>query len=50
MPSTPIDAIWVVFGGRAINPAGGKVIHIDERQLERLCNYQQINEHKGRTR
>lgn len=50
MPSTPIDAIWVVFGGRAINPAGGKVIHIDERQLERLCNYQQINEHKGRAR
>ena len=50
MPSTPIDAIWVVFGGRAINPAGGKVIHIDEKQLERLCNYQQINEHKGRTR
>ena len=50
MPSTPIDAIWVVFGGRAINPAGGKVIHIDERQLERLCNYQQINEHKRRTR
>ena len=50
MPSTPIDAIWVVFGGRAINPAGGKVIHIDERQLERLCNYQKINEQKGRTR
>ena len=50
MPSTPIDAIWVVFGSRAINPAGGKVIHIDERQLEKLCNYQQINEHKGRTR
>lgn len=50
MPSTPIDAIWVVFGGRAINPAGGKVIHIDEKQLERLCNYQKINEQKGRTR
>ena len=50
MPSTPIDAIWVVFGGRAINPAGGKAIHIDERQLERLCNYQKINEQKGRTR
>ena len=50
MPSTPIDAIWVVFGGRAINPAGGKVIHIDERQLERLCNYQKKNEQKGRTR
>ncbi len=50
MPSTPIDAIWVVFGGIAINPVGGKVIHIDERQLERLCNYQKINEQKGRTR
>ena len=50
MLDTPIDAIWVVFGGRAINPVGGKVIHIDERQLERLCNYQKINEQKGRTR
>lgn len=50
MPNTPIDAIWIVFGGIKINPAGGKVIHIDDEQLERLCNYQMKDEPKGRTR
>lgn len=40
MPDTPIDAIWVVFGGKKINPAGGKVIYINDEQLERLCDYQ----------
>lgn len=50
MPNTPIDAIWIVFGGIKINPAGGKVIHIDDEQLERLCNYQMNDETKGRTR
>ena len=50
MPNTPIDAIWIVFGGITINPAGGKVIYIDDEQLERLCNYQMNNETKGRTR
>lgn len=50
MPSTSIDAIWIVFGGIKINPVGGKVIHIDDEQLERLCNYQMTNETKGRSR
>ena len=50
MPSTPIDAIWIVFGGIKINPVGGKVIHIDDEQLERLYNYQMTNETKGRSR
>ncbi len=50
MPNTPVDAIWIVFGGIKINPAGGKVIHVDDEQLERLCNYQMTNETKGRTR
>ena len=50
MPNTQIDAIWIVFGGIKINPAGGKVIHIDDEQLERLCNYQMNDETKGRTR
>lgn len=50
MPNTPVDAIWIVFGGIKINPAGGKVIHVDDEQLERLCNYQLTNETKGRTR
>lgn len=50
MPDMPLDAIWIVFGGERINPKGGKVIHIDNEQLERLCNYQITNETKGRTR
>ena len=40
MPYKPIDAIWVVFGEMEIDPVGGKVIHIDNEQLERLYNYQ----------
>lgn len=50
MPSTPIDAIWIVFGRIKINPVGGKVIPIDDEQLERLCNYQMTNETKGKSR
>ncbi len=50
MPDMPLDAIWIVFGGERINPKGGKVIHIDNEQLERLYNYQITNETKGRTR
>lgn len=44
MPSTRIDAIWIVFGDRKINPIGGKVIYINEEQLKKLCHY----ETKGR--
>lgn len=50
MPSTPIDAIWIVFGNMKINPVGGKVIYIDNEQLERLYNYQMTDESKGRLR
>ena len=50
MPDMPLDAIWIVFGGEKINPKGGKVIHIDNEQLERLYNYQMTNEVKGRLR
>ena len=50
MPDMPLDAIWIVFGSEKINPKGGKVIHIDNEQLERLYNYQMANETKGRTR
>ncbi len=50
MPSTPIDAIWIVFGGIKINPVGGKVIHIDDEQLDRLYSYEMNKESKGRTR
>ena len=50
MPDMPLDAIWIVFGGEKINPKGGKVIYIDNEQLERLYNYQMTNETKERTR
>ena len=50
MPTTPIDAIWIVFGGIKINPVGGKVIHIDEKQLDRLSSYEMNKESKGKTR
>lgn len=36
MPSKVIDAIWIVFGGKKINPKGGKVINISDEDLERL--------------
>ncbi len=50
MPTTPIDAIWIVFGGIKINPVGGKVIHIDEEQLYRLSSYEMNKESKGKAR
>lgn len=50
MPDMPLDAIWIVFGGKKINPKGGKVIHIDNEKLKRLYNYQMTNELKGRSR
>ncbi len=37
MPNTPVNAIWIVFGGKKINPVGGKVIHITDDQLRKLC-------------
>lgn len=36
MPSKPINAIWVVFGKKKINPKGGKVIYVSEDQLMNL--------------
>ena len=36
MPEKPLDAIWMVYGGEKIEPAGGRVIHITDEQLERL--------------
>ena len=50
MPSTPIDAIWIVFGGIKINPAGGRVIYITPEQLDRLYSYEIESETKGRLR
>lgn len=50
MPDMSLDAIWIVFGGIKINPKGGKVIQIDDEQLDRLYSYQQDNSYKGRSR
>ena len=50
MPDMPLDAIWIVFGGIKINPKGGKVIQIDDEQLDRLYSYQQDSPYKGRSR
>lgn len=50
MPDISLDAIWIVFGGIQINPKGGKVIQIDDEQLDRLYSYQQDSSYKGRSR
>ena len=36
MPDMLLYAIWIVFGGIQINPKCGKVIQIDDEQLDRL--------------
>ena len=46
MPDMPLDAIWIVFSETQINPRGGKVIYINQEQLDKLCSL----EIKGRTR
>ena len=50
MPRMPLDAIWIVFGGKLINPKGGKVIQIDDKQLNNLYSYQQNDSSKGKSR
>lgn len=50
MPDMPLDAIWIVFGGIQINPKGGKVIQIDDEQLDRLYSYQQGSSYKRKSR
>ncbi len=50
MPEKPMDAIWIVFGGKRINPNGGKVINITPEQLDKLYSYKIESEIKGRSR
>lgn len=50
MPSTSINAIWVVFGGRKINPMAGKVVYISDDQLRNLYNTSYENIGKGKLR
>lgn len=40
MPNTKLNAIWIVFGDRKINPNSGKVIYITSDDLEKLCSNQ----------
>ncbi len=48
MPEKAIDAIWIVFGDRKINPRGGRVINITGEYLDRLYNY--LNDNISKTR
>lgn len=50
MPSVKVDAIWIVFGNKKINPPGGKVIYIDEEHLKKLYHCEITNEEKGKAR
>lgn len=36
MPNISMNIIWVVFGNQKINPLGGKVIYIDDKELHKL--------------
>lgn len=43
MPDTEVNAIWIVYGGKKINPKGGKVISIDDEALRKLHCIQSSN-------
>lgn len=49
MPKKPVDAIWIVLGTKKINPIGGKVIYIDNEDLERMCRYSINNKKKQKS-
>ena len=38
MPKKPVKAIWVVIGDHTINPEGGKVIHVNRRDIMNKYN------------
>lgn len=46
MPDVVIDAIWIIFGNEKINPKGGKVIYINDEQLNKLYLYENIGSKK----
>lgn len=50
MPQMSIDAIWIVFGNKIINPKGGRVISITDEQLDKLQTYSLLGEFEGRTK
>ena len=36
IPQEAMDAIWLIYGEKKIDPPGGRVIHITPEQLEKL--------------
>lgn len=50
MPQKKADVIWIVFGGKKINPLGGKVININEDDLYKLERYEENNTFGGKRR
>lgn len=46
MPDKAIDAVWIVFGNKRISPKGGKVIYIDQEQLEKLNAFYSSSKHR----
>ena len=44
MPEKPMDVIWIVYGNKKINPPGGKVFYVDENQLKKLNDGQDVDE------
>ena len=50
MPKMTLDAVWIVFGNKKINPNGGKVINITQEQLNRLYSFETKNAYKRKTR
>ena len=50
MPTKVINVIWIVFGNKKINPPGGKVIYINEEQLDKLFCITNEEKSKGMKR
>lgn len=42
MPSKAIDAIWVVFGNKKINPPGGSVIYVDKEAFKSATEFNPV--------
>ena len=46
MPNKALDAIWIVFGDRKIQPNGGKVIQISDEQYDKLISLDKVKVYK----
>lgn len=43
IPKKSVNAIWIVFENKDLNPPGGKVIYINENELKELNSLQNLN-------